>query len=104
MTRPLTESRHGDRSIQVAATLRGVRDQVLPSAQEPFGEPHRILSYFSGEVPIHAAAMLLDPGSRLEIYFDTDPTELVDVAPHARVLAHYCVRNVTAGPSRTCAG
>ena len=34
-------------------------------------------------------------GYLVEIYFDSDPTELVAVAPHARVLAHYCVRNVT---------
>jgi len=40
-------------------------------------------------------------GYLVEIYFDSDPTELVAVAPHARVLAHYCVRNVTAGPHST---
>ena len=33
-------------------------------------------------------------GYLVEIYLDSDHTELVAVAPHARVLAHYCVRNV----------
>src|SRR4029077_9033751 len=33
-------------------------------------------------------------GYLAEIYFDSDHTELVAVAPHVRVLAHYCVRNV----------
>ena len=37
-------------------------------------------------------------GYLVEIYFDSDHTELVAAAPFARVLAHYCVRNVTAGP------
>ena len=40
-------------------------------------------------------------GYLVEIYFDSDHTELVAVAPHARVLEHYCVRNVTAGPDST---
>ena len=35
-------------------------------------------------------------GYLVEIYSDSDHTELIAVAPHARVLAHYCVRNVTA--------
>ena len=43
-------------------------------------------------------------GYLMEIYFDTDPTELTAVAPLARVLAHYCVRNVTAGPHSTRSG
>jgi diguanylate cyclase (GGDEF)-like protein len=34
-------------------------------------------------------------GYLVEIFFDGDHTELAAVAPHARVLAHYCVRNVT---------
>ncbi len=37
-------------------------------------------------------------GYLVEIYFDSDHAELVAVAPLARVLAHYCVRNVAAGP------
>ena len=40
-------------------------------------------------------------GYLVEIYFDSDHTELTTVAPHARVLAHYCVRNITAGPVST---
>ncbi len=40
-------------------------------------------------------------GYLIEIYFDSEHTELVAVAPLARVLAHYCVRNVTAGPHST---
>ena len=40
-------------------------------------------------------------GYLVEIYFDSDHTELVAVAPLARVLAHYCVRNITAGPHST---
>ena len=43
-------------------------------------------------------------GYLIEIYFDSDPTELAAVAPLARVLAHYCVRNVTAGPRSTRSG
>ena len=45
-----------------------------------------------------------DRGYLIEIYFDSDPTELTAVAPLARVLAHYCVRNVTAGPRSTRSG
>ena len=40
-------------------------------------------------------------GYLVEIYFDSDHTELVAVAPHVRVLAHYCVRNVFGGRSGT---
>ncbi len=40
-------------------------------------------------------------GYLVEIYFDSDHTELLAVAPLARVLAHYCVRNITAGPHNT---
>jgi diguanylate cyclase (GGDEF)-like protein len=43
-------------------------------------------------------------GYLIEIYFDSEHTELVAVAPLARVLAHYCVRNVTARPISTCSG
>ena len=34
-------------------------------------------------------------GYLVEIYLDSDHTDLVTLAPHARVLAHYCVRNVS---------
>ena len=34
-------------------------------------------------------------GYLVEIYLDSDHTDLVALAPHARVLAHYCVRNVS---------
>jgi diguanylate cyclase (GGDEF)-like protein len=37
----------------------------------------------------------------VEIYSDSDHTEVVAVAPYARVLAHYCVRNITAGRDGT---
>ena len=40
-------------------------------------------------------------GYLVEIYFDSDHTDLVAVAPLARVLAHYCVRNVTGGRNST---
>jgi diguanylate cyclase (GGDEF)-like protein len=40
-------------------------------------------------------------GYLVEIYLDSDHTELEAVAPHARVLAHYCVRNVTAARQGT---
>jgi diguanylate cyclase (GGDEF)-like protein len=43
-------------------------------------------------------------GYLVEIYFDSDPTELTTVAPLARVLAHYCVRNDPAGPVSTRSG
>ena len=35
-------------------------------------------------------------GYLVEIYRDDDHTQLITHVPHARVLAHYCVRNVTA--------
>ena len=34
-------------------------------------------------------------GYLVEIYLDSDHTDLVTLAPHTRVLAHYCVRNVS---------
>ena len=40
-------------------------------------------------------------GYLVEIYLDSDHTELIAVAPYARVLAHYCVRNVTGGRNST---
>ena len=40
-------------------------------------------------------------GYLMEIYSDSDHTELIAVAPHVRVLAHYCVRNVPAGSNST---
>ena len=40
-------------------------------------------------------------GYLVEIYFDSDHTELVAVAPQVRVLAHYCVRNVFGGRNGT---
>ena len=40
-------------------------------------------------------------GYLVEIYCDSDHTELAVLAPHARVLAHYCVRNVTGGRNST---
>ena len=40
-------------------------------------------------------------GYLVEIYRDDDHTELAVLAPHARVLAHYCVRNVTGGRNST---
>jgi diguanylate cyclase (GGDEF)-like protein len=43
-------------------------------------------------------------GYLVEIYFDSDHTDLVAVAPLARVLAHYCVQNLTAGPNSTRTG
>ena len=39
-------------------------------------------------------------GYLVEIYRDDDHTELLTVAPHARVLAHYCARNVHGGGGR----
>jgi hypothetical protein len=40
-------------------------------------------------------------GYLVEIYLDNDHTELTTVAPHARVLAHYCVRNANTGHNST---
>jgi hypothetical protein len=40
-------------------------------------------------------------GYLVEIYVDSDHAELVAAAPHARVLAHYCVRNITGGRNST---
>jgi diguanylate cyclase (GGDEF)-like protein len=40
-------------------------------------------------------------GYLVKIFFDSDHTELVAVAPLARVLAHYCVRNVSGGRNST---
>jgi diguanylate cyclase (GGDEF)-like protein len=40
-------------------------------------------------------------GYLIEIYFDTDHTDLIAFAPHARVLAHYCVRSVPGGCNST---
>ena len=34
-------------------------------------------------------------GYLVEIYLDSDHTDLAALAPHARVLAHYCVRTVS---------
>jgi diguanylate cyclase (GGDEF)-like protein len=40
-------------------------------------------------------------GYLVEIYRDNDHTELLSVAPHARVLAHYCARTVHPGRDGT---
>jgi hypothetical protein len=40
-------------------------------------------------------------GYLVEIYLDNDHTELTTVAPHARVLAHCCVRNTNTGHNST---
>ena len=61
-----------------AATQRKLakaKKELKAASDDPFPEHegvtvHRILSYFSGEVPIHAAAMHMDPDSKIELYYD----------------------------------
>lgn len=59
------------RPVGEVAVLDAMSGELAAASDTPFtGTPHRILSYFTGEVPIHAAAMLLDPGANLEIAYD----------------------------------